>query len=532
MVMKALPFEMKWMVLAIVAALSFIGIFDHSLWTPDEPREAQIVREMSLNGEYLIPSLGGDEFLEKPPLYYLAAAGFYRLLGSHFPEAGRVASALFALGALAVVFFVTRRVFSEEAALLAPLILATFPLFFLAAHKMLVDMGLVFFITAAMGAFLVACGEQGRSWSWYTAFWLFLAGAFLCKGIVGLAIPGTALLVFMIWQRDAGFLRRARVVPGVLLLLGVMAAWGGVLYLKGGWEYLHTFYVYNQFGRFIPLGGIYDGGHVRPFFYYLTRIPALAAPFILLLIPAAARARGMKASEKILWAWLLGGLLILSLSSTKREIYFLPMFPAMAMIIAHWAATLKESGPRPWEVYLLRGILAVVSLAVAAVPVAYVKMGGGLMTAVMVSAILLSLLLTLWMNFRESLPLLAVLGWSLVILLWVPAVIPQIDKAKSYKGIFEDMGRIVQHRQAVGYRITETVEALGPFYGGFPVKNIEDRDLMLKAMTDHEADFVLVLPSRMGEDLKRRLASLAQPVYHGGGETRRELELWKMNSSR
>jgi len=119
-----------------------------------------------------------------------------------------------------------------------------------------------------------------------------------------------------------------------------------------------------------------------------------------------------------------------------------------------------------------------------------------------------------------------------VILLWAPAVFPQVDRVKSYKGIFEDMGRIIQHRQAVGYCITETVEALGPFYGGFPVKNIEDRDLMLKAMTDHEADFVLVLPSRMREDLKRTLASLARPVYHGGGETRRELELWKMNSSR
>lgn len=530
MTVNAPPFEMKWMVLVAVTALSFIGIFDHSLWTPDEPREAQIVREMSLSGEYLIPSLGGEEFLEKPPLYYLAAAVFYRLLGSRFPEAGRIASAFFALGTFAVVFFVTRRVFSEEAALLAPLILATFPLFFLAAHKMLVDMGLVFFITAAMGAFLVACGERDRAW--YPAFWLSLAGAFLCKGIVGLAIPGTALLVFMIWQRDAGFLRRARVVPGILLLLGVMAAWGGILYLKGGSEYLYTFYVYNQLGRFLPLGGIYDGGHVRPFYYYLTRIPALAAPFILLLIPAASRARGMKASGKILWSWLLGGLIILSLSSTKREIYFLPMFPAIAMIVAHWAATLKDSGPGPWEVYLLRGVLAAVSLTVAALPVAYVKMGGGLMTAVMVSAVLLSLLLALWMNFRGSLPLLAVLGWSLVILLWAPAVIPQIDKAKSYKGIFEDMGRIVQHRQAVGYCITETVEALGPFYGGFPVRNIEDRDLMLKAMTDHEADFVLVLPSRMGEDLKRKLASLAQPVYHGGGETRRELELWKMNSSR
>jgi 4-amino-4-deoxy-L-arabinose transferase-like glycosyltransferase len=514
------------LIFILVLLLQCVGIFDHSLWTPDEPREAQIIREMSIKDEYIIPSFAGEAFLEKPPLYYAMGVTFYRVLGSRFQEAGRMVSLFFALATLAGVCLTARRINSSREAMLAPLLLSTFPLFFLASHKILVDMGLVFFITSAMCSFIVAHHEESKAW--YVVFWVSLACAFLCKGFIGLAIPGMALLVFLLWQRDMSSIRQAWVIPGIMLVTAVVAAWAGVLFLRGGSGYLHTFFIYNQIGRFIPAGSIYTGGHVRPFYYYLVTVPALTAPFSLLLIPAAATARNLKDTEKLLYSWLIGGLLILSISSTKREIYYLPMLPALAMIIAGWAARLKECQNRPWEIYFLKAVCLIVLLVSVILPVAYVKVGGSMGIAVMMSGLLSGLFWVLWRRFRDDLSLFAFLGWSLVFILWVPAAFPQVDKGKSYKEIFEQMGTIVAHSQAVGYNLTETVEGLAPFYGHFPVKNIEDRKLFLISLENHAADYIIVLPSRVDKELRKELAVRARPVFQSGGKMRREMEIWKM----
>jgi len=66
---------------AIAAALSFTGIFDHSLWVPDEPRVADIGRAMFQSGDYIVPTLRGKPFVEKPPLGWWVMSGLYRLFG-------------------------------------------------------------------------------------------------------------------------------------------------------------------------------------------------------------------------------------------------------------------------------------------------------------------------------------------------------------------------------------------------------------------------------------------------------------------
>ncbi|HQG31088.1 MAG TPA: glycosyltransferase family 39 protein, partial [Deltaproteobacteria bacterium] len=388
-------------VLFLALLIQCVGIADHSLWTPDEPREAQIVREMSLKGDYLIPSHAGRPFLEKPPLYYIVATAAYRLFGGYYQEAGRFASLLFAFSLLLAVYAATRSLYGDEASVFAPLILATFPLFFLASHKMLVDMGLVFFITAAMCSFLLAF--KGLFPAGYKVFWLCLVLAFLTKGIVGLAIPGAGILVFMLWQRDMRIIRDAWIIQGVLLVFTVMLAWGLVLYLKGGTEFLYTFYIYNHLGRFIPAGTIYQGGHVRDFSYYLLNVPLQTAPWSLLLVPAVVSAGHRRDTERFLYSWLLGGLLLLSISSTKREIYFLPMFPALAVIIAGWMARSASGETERWEEYFLLGTAGLMLIACMILPIGYVKIGGGILLAAGLAIFTACMFVLLWRHYGRNL---------------------------------------------------------------------------------------------------------------------------------
>lgn len=515
-------------VLFLALLIQCVGIADHSLWTPDEPREAQIVREMSLARDPLIPRLSGRPFLEKPPLYYTVATGMYKSFGGYYDESGRLASLLFAFSTLLVVYFTTRKIYGDESSVFAPLILATFPLFFLASHKMLVDVGLVFFITAGMCAFLLA--YKGLFGAGYKVFWLCLVLAFLTKGIIGLAIPGAGILFFMLWQRDAGFIRDAWAIQGTLLVLAVMLAWSLVLYLKGGTDFLYSFYVYNQIARFIPAGMIYQGGHVRPFYFYLLDVPVQTAPWSLLLIPALVSAGRPRDTEKFLYSWLLGGLLLLSIASTKREIYFLPMFPAMALIISRWMARSASRETRRWEDFILYGTIVLMLIAWIAIPVGYVKIGGGMLLAAGLTILTACIFALLRRHYRQNLALIAVIGWLMVFILWAPALVPQIDQSKSYKQIFTDIGREVSHREAIGYNLTETIEALGPFYGGFPVRNIEDRAQFIKALDDHESSYIIVLPKRLDPGLREELAARASLIDRRGGSTRREIELWKMHS--
>src|SRR4051812_26934037 len=93
----------------LAAVVSFAPIASHSLWTPDEPTGAGVGRAMLASGDYLVPRLGGQPFLEKPPLYWWVQVAGYRLLGVRDWTA-RLPSALFAVAGLLAAYGLGRRV--------------------------------------------------------------------------------------------------------------------------------------------------------------------------------------------------------------------------------------------------------------------------------------------------------------------------------------------------------------------------------------------------------------------------------------
>ena len=98
---------------AIALVLGLAGIFQHSLWTPDEPREAEIGREMLLSGWSSMPTLGGVPFLEKPPLHPWVMAFCFRLFG--VSEGVARLPALFAsVGAVLVATALARRLAGDR----------------------------------------------------------------------------------------------------------------------------------------------------------------------------------------------------------------------------------------------------------------------------------------------------------------------------------------------------------------------------------------------------------------------------------
>jgi hypothetical protein len=360
----------------VLAALliSLAGLVFHDLWTPDEPREATLALEMSRAGNWLVPQLVGQPFVEKPPLYYAVAAFWLRLNPCATPDAGwlRLTSALWGLGTLALTWLLARRLFDRRRATLTALVLATLPGFVHVTHWLLTDVALMFFVTAALWA-LIEAYRAGRLVLLPLAG-LFAAGAFLTKGLIGpvfIALGGLPLLLlskpwkratenFQGWEtglnrQDAKSAKTGLGALGVLAVYHVVAllsfvlpvaAWAVAFWRTGGQALFMEWFWTNHVGRFS--GTATQLGHISGPMYYLEALPVYLLPWLPVVLWGlwrAVREKDFRRTVAVPLVWGLGGVLLLSLSATKREIYLAPLLPAFALLAAH---TLAGPLPRGW----------------------------------------------------------------------------------------------------------------------------------------------------------------------------------------
>jgi len=184
------------LLLASLAVL-FMVSFDRDLWTPDEPREAAMCLEMSRTGDYMIPHLAGQPFVEKPPLFYAISAGSINIFGKYIGNtpALRLVTVMFGIGTLLMTLLLGSRLFGPASGITAAALLATMAGFIVNFHWIRIEAALCFFILAAIWSFSevyiakrpIFCIPAG----------LFAASAFLCKGPVGpilIAIPWLAMV--------------------------------------------------------------------------------------------------------------------------------------------------------------------------------------------------------------------------------------------------------------------------------------------------------------------------------------------------
>ncbi|MYC81841.1 MAG: glycosyltransferase family 39 protein [Acidobacteria bacterium] len=336
------------LILGFVWILFFLGLGGLGLVGPDEPRYAQIAREMLVSGDFVTPRYFGEPWLEKPVLYYWLAAAAYSIFGVN-EFAARLPSALAALLGVFCVYLVGRQREGPLEGLFSSLVLAASILYFSLARAASTDM--VF--SAAMAVawtslFLLLFGDKG----WWRGsstsgsqrgllltFYVFLGLATLAKGPAGLVLPLVSLAVILGVTGRRDLAARFRPVTGVLVLLAVVLPWYGLCTLANGWGFVEEFLIRHNLERFFT--DRYE--HPQPFWFF----PAVALigffPWSLQLIPSARglfrhadRWRSLAAAQDLfLWLWLLTPLVVFSLSRSKLPGYLLPAAPAMALLIGH-----------------------------------------------------------------------------------------------------------------------------------------------------------------------------------------------------
>jgi 4-amino-4-deoxy-L-arabinose transferase-like glycosyltransferase len=335
--------------MVVLIPLCWLGISNHGFWGTDEPRVAEIGREMALTGNWAVPTLNKKPFLEQPPLYYAALAVTFKVFGTS-DRVARVPSALFSMGGAIALFFLGAMLFGPKAGFLSAFVLTTSFEYFQIGHWVLVDSALTCFVICAMAFFMAgySSGENRKKVLHYSLFYLSCTLAFYSKGFIGLVIPGLGIVTFLVFERNLKEVLRMRVWLGFLIFGALVLPWFLALWHQGGIEHLRVVLVENHLNRFIRPGSL---GHEQPFYFYLSDFPPGFLPWIILILPVLYRsfsnAKELPARSRrgrlFAKCWFFSGFIFLSMASGKRLLYTLPIFAPLSMLTAFYIDVISAS---------------------------------------------------------------------------------------------------------------------------------------------------------------------------------------------
>lgn len=365
------------LLLGFCAFLFFFGLNSFGLIGADEPRYAQIAREMLGRHDWVTPVLGGKPWLEKPVLYYWEAMISYRILGVS-DWAARIPSALDAtLMVLAVFFFLRgfRRGFELDGALMTASAAGVIGF----ARAASPDMPLSAAFTIGLLAWYA--WYERRSKVFLATFYGFAALGTLAKGPVAAFLAAVVIIIFAAAVRDLAAVWRTLWLPGILLFCALTLPWYVAVQLRNP-EFFRTFILEHNLARF----GTNLYHHQQPFWYY--------APVALLgLLPwSAFVAEALLECIRLWWAdrrqvppeqkldvflivWLLVPILFFSLSQSKLPGYIVPALPAGTILLAEYLRRhVTEQIKPPLAIIALHSTLAVLPL-ILAITLPYILVG-------------------------------------------------------------------------------------------------------------------------------------------------------------
>jgi 4-amino-4-deoxy-L-arabinose transferase-like glycosyltransferase len=353
--------------LGMLLYIPFLGLRD--LWYPDELDIAEVCRAMFLSGDWIAPRRMGTIWVDYPPMIYWVGTISSHVFGTMSAFTLRLPNALAAIATVVVTCVGGSRWFNPRAGLWAGLALLTAQQFVLQAVGYRPDVLFTLFIAAGFLLYAESAGERPRSWLRIAGFAMF-GLAMLAKGPLGLLLPG---LVLTLWHASRREWRRLlALAPLAIVALAVYLPWFvACARAMGADSILYELWAQN-FQRF------FSGfrGHGRPITYYVINFWGDLWPWSW-LVPVAiwwlwhAPRRRDGRVQLALW-WLGAFLVFLSLAVTKRQLYLLPAYPAVVLLLAPWLEAVTRRppatdipSPKPVRVWAVGIAVAFVVLAIA-----------------------------------------------------------------------------------------------------------------------------------------------------------------------
>ncbi len=323
--------------LLILPALLLYPTRDFLLLEPDEGRYAQIPREMLAAGDWVVPVLQGEPYLDKPPLFYWLVMLAYHLFGVA-DSVARIVPALAVHATILCVYLIGRRSMGERTAFWGALLLTLMPGFIGMGRLLLLDGLLTFCITLMLLSVFEAIRTERFRWGWWLLSAVACGFGVLTKGPVALIMLLPPVLAWCwLCSRSVAF-TLPRLAAYLGMVLAINLPWYVAIYLREPVFLRYFFWEHNVLRFASPFD------HLQPVWYYLPIALGSMLPASLLLLPlfryfttgeeGVTRQRSPELSF-----WLLAGgwcLLFFSLSGSKLPTYILPAFPLLALVLGYY----------------------------------------------------------------------------------------------------------------------------------------------------------------------------------------------------
>lgn len=355
---------------ALCAIVFFYGLGWAPFIGPDEPRYAEVAREMYASGDWITPRLGGIKWFEKPALTYWLSATGYALFGEN--EFGaRFAIAVVATFGVLLLYFFGRRTGSARFGYLSAAALVTCGLWPGLARATTFDLPLAVAIEIALFSFFLwEDGERLNSGRLWYVFCFAMGLATLAKGLVGVVLPLLIVAPYLILTHNWKIVFRPRLLAvGALIFLATAAVWYAPVIALNGREFIDEFFIGHHFQRY--LSNKYK--HPQPFYFFFLVAFAGSFPWSFCMASnlwrLLMRWREADRLNLFLGCWIAAPILFFSVSGSKLPGYILPVFPAVALIVGReldrwW----NEDSARPTaQAYLTAALIVVAGIGAGVV---------------------------------------------------------------------------------------------------------------------------------------------------------------------
>ncbi|MDQ3372725.1 MAG: glycosyltransferase family 39 protein [Acidobacteriota bacterium] len=369
--------RLMWIFLAMAAVTLYFSGLSIPLVGPDEPRYAQVAREMFEHGDWVTPTLGGANWFEKPALLYWLQIIGYKIFGvSEF--SARFGSAVFGLLTVFSLWILGRslaaegtkkngeiknkKTFSENSISFTKNDFANWLALIAASSIGLIvfsrgasfDIILTFPLTASLVAFFIFDQSKNKSLTTYhlplTTFYFFIGISLLAKGLVGIVFP----LAIVAFYYVLSFKLPSRtfivsLVWGTILSLLVASIWYVPMYLAHGFTFIDEFFIQHHFARYTSN----KYSHPQPFYFFLWVLPLMTLPWLPFFLASiwnfvTVQSSKFKVQSQFLVSlfssssplflfslcWIIVPLIFFSFSGSKLPGYILPALPAALILIA------------------------------------------------------------------------------------------------------------------------------------------------------------------------------------------------------
>lgn len=321
------------LILCFVAITLLFCRLDFSLFEPDETRYAEIPREMLANDEWLVPLLGGEPYLDKPPLLYWLTMLSYKSFGVGVWQA-RLIPILALFLCLILTYELGKKIIGSVEAFAGTLLLCLCPGFIIMGKLLVLDGLLSMCVLGALLSGLLAIRNTEFSMGWWVASGIFAALGVITKGPIAIVL--TAPCFYLITKIDDRFSKPSIKAWGIWFVssLLIFSPWFIMVAIRRP-EFLSHFVWEHHVMRFLE-----PFDHQRGVFFYVPVLLGGMMPLVFILWPWMKSIQSVLPEQRSTRSKETGFLLLagfwcvffFSLSGCKLPTYILPAFPPLALM--------------------------------------------------------------------------------------------------------------------------------------------------------------------------------------------------------